>query len=85
MVKEVYATFAPAPLTERFRPSQQSGWPRLFLAGDWTTTGWPSTMEGAARSGYFAAEAVTKAAGNARSFLVPDLAPSGLMRLFAKE
>ena len=35
----------------------------LFLAGDWTRSGWPATMEGAVRSGYLAAEAVAEAAG----------------------
>ncbi len=55
---------------------------RLFLAGDWTATGWPSTMEGAVRSGYGAAEAVTNAASDTNRFLVPDLPAKGLMRLF---
>jgi uncharacterized protein with NAD-binding domain and iron-sulfur cluster len=41
----------------------------VFLAGDWTDTGWPATMEGAVRSGYRAAEAVARAAGVAASFL----------------
>jgi uncharacterized protein with NAD-binding domain and iron-sulfur cluster len=54
----------------------------LFLAGDWTATGWPSTMEGAVRSGYGAAEAMAAATGRAQKFLVPDLAATGLMRLF---
>ena len=39
----------------------------IFLAGDWTRSGWPATMEGAVRSGYIAAEAVT-----GRKFLLPD-------------
>ena len=46
----------------------------LFLAGDWTNSGWPATMEGAVRSGYLAAEAVTAAAGAARKFIKPDIA-----------
>jgi zeta-carotene desaturase len=41
------------------------------LAGDWTRSGWPATMEGAVRSGYLAAEAVT---ANRSRFLIPDLA-----------
>jgi zeta-carotene desaturase len=52
----------------------------LFLAGDWIATGWPSTMESAARSGHLAAEALSRAGGEAQPFLVPDLGPKGLMR-----
>jgi zeta-carotene desaturase len=82
VVKEVHATFAPAPMSERFRLAPQSPWPRLFLSGDWTATGWPATMEGAVRAGYITAGALAAAAGDARRFLVADLAPQGLMRLF---
>jgi zeta-carotene desaturase len=82
VVKEVHATFSPTPGSDAFRPSHVSPWPRLFLAGDWTATGWPSTMEGAVRSGYGAAEALTNSASNANRFLVPDLPAKGLMRLF---
>jgi squalene-associated FAD-dependent desaturase len=77
VIKEIHATFAPMPGVDAFRPSNHSPWPRLFLAGDWTVTGWPSTMEGAVRSGYGAAEALS-----GRKFKVADLAPKGLMRLF---
>ncbi len=82
VVKEVHATFAPAPLSDEFRLTPTSPWPRLFFSGDWTATGWPSTMEGAVRAGYLTAEAISAAAGNARHFAVPDLEPQGLMRLF---
>jgi zeta-carotene desaturase len=82
VIKEVHATFAPAPLSDEFRLPPASPWPRLFLSGDWTATGWPATMEGAVRAGYLTAEALSSAAGDARSFLVPDLKPRGLMRLF---
>jgi len=82
VVKEVHATYSAKPLSDRDRPTSETVWPRVFLAGDWTTTGWPATMEGAIRSGYLAAEAVMKAAGSFRKVLVPDLAPRGLMRLF---
>jgi zeta-carotene desaturase len=54
----------------------------VFLAGDWIATGWPATMEGAVRSGYLAAESLTRSAGNARTFIVPDLPATGLMKLF---
>jgi zeta-carotene desaturase len=68
------ATFSAAPDTEALRPPAQSATPNVFLAGDWTRTGWPATMEGAVRSGYIAAEAVAKAAGRAERFLLPDIA-----------
>jgi squalene-associated FAD-dependent desaturase len=77
VIKEVHATFSPTPGGDAFRPSHNSPWPRLFLAGDWTATGWPSTMEGAVRSGYGAAEALS-----GHKFQVPDLEAKGLMRLF---
>jgi squalene-associated FAD-dependent desaturase len=83
VIKEVHATYSPRPGIDAHRPTAASAWPRVFLAGDWTATAWPATMEGAVRSGYLAAEALTRAAGiHDEKFLVPDLPPSGLMRLF---
>lgn len=82
ILKEARATFSLVPGGEKERPTAETPWPGVFLAGDWTATGWPATMEGAARSGYRAAEAVAAAAGRQRSFLRPDIAPSGWMRLF---
>ncbi|HKF25190.1 MAG TPA: hydroxysqualene dehydroxylase HpnE, partial [Candidatus Acidoferrum sp.] len=82
VIKEASATFSPEPGVDRWRPAQQTATPRLVLAGDWTATGWPATMEGAVRSGYLAAEAVLRSVGSAQSFLVPDLPASGLSRLF---
>lgn len=82
VIKEVHATFSPVPGSDAYRPSHSSPWPRLFLAGDWTATGWPSTMEGAVRSGYGAAEVLATSTGNRQSFLVPDLPARGFMRLF---
>ncbi|HTX77290.1 MAG TPA: hydroxysqualene dehydroxylase HpnE [Terracidiphilus sp.] len=83
LVKEVRATFGVPPGIDADRPAaSQSPWPNVFLAGDWTATGWPSTMESAARSGHLAAEAVCAEAGEARKFLAPDLKPRGLMRFF---
>ena len=73
VVKEQRATFSAAPETESLRPTPESGLPRYFLAGDWTRTGWPATMEGAVRSGYLAAEGVAQAAGKPSRFLLPDL------------
>jgi zeta-carotene desaturase len=63
VVKEQRATFSAAPETESLRPGTESSIPNLYLAGDWTRSGWPATMEGAVRSGYLAAEAVGKTAG----------------------
>jgi zeta-carotene desaturase len=83
VIKEVHATYSPRPGIDQYRPEPETAWPRVFLAGDWTATGWPATMEGAVRSGYLAAEALARfAGGKSASFLVPDLAPSGLMKLF---
>jgi len=74
VIKEMRATFSAAPDTEALRPAAQTAVPNLFLAGDWTRTGWPATMESAVRSGYIAAEEVAKAAGKPDRFLLPDLA-----------
>jgi zeta-carotene desaturase len=83
LVKEVRATFGVPPGIDAARPTAISPWPNCFLAGDWTATGWPSTMESAARSGHLAAEALCRAAGAPRVFLDADLRPRGLMRLLA--
>lgn len=81
VVKEVRATYSIVPGLDAVRPGAESGWPGLFLAGDWTATDWPSTMESAARSGYLAAEAMTRTLGEAKRYLVPDLPRRGLMRM----
>ena len=80
LVKEVRATFGVPPGIDDSRPKSISPWPHCFLAGDWTATGWPSTMESAARSGHLAAEALCLAMGEVRTFLDQDLKPEGLMR-----
>jgi zeta-carotene desaturase len=82
LIKEVRATFGVPPGIDAARPSSISPWPNCFLAGDWTATGWPSTMESAARSGHLAAEAICQVIGEPRSFLDADLKPTGLMRWF---
>jgi zeta-carotene desaturase len=74
VVKEIRATFSAGPGLEQLRPSSETRFPNFFLAGDWTRSGWPATMEGAVRSGYIAAEAVCRAAGKPASFLLPDIA-----------
>jgi len=81
VIKEVHATYSALPGSDAYRPPTVTDWPRLFLAGDWTRTGWPATMEGAVRSGYLAAEAVVRAAGKTAGFVVADLPAKGLMRL----
>lgn len=55
IVKEKRATFAATPAQEARRPGAVTSWPNLFLAGDWTNTGLPATIEGSIRSGYNAA------------------------------
>jgi zeta-carotene desaturase len=83
VIKEIHATYSPKPGIEWNRPQPQTVWPRVFLAGDWTATGWPATMEGAVRSGYMAAQSVARVAGKRdAAFLVADLPPTGFMRLF---
>jgi zeta-carotene desaturase len=82
VIKEAAATFSPEPGVDRWRPAQATSVPRLFLAGDWTATGWPATMEGAVRSGYLAAEAVFRSAGTPRQFLQPDLSPDGFIAMW---
>lgn len=73
MATEQAAVFSVRPGIERLRPPQQSSVANLALAGDWTRTGWPSTMEGAVRSGYLAAEAILRSFGRQERLLVPDL------------
>jgi squalene-associated FAD-dependent desaturase len=55
VVKEKRATFAATPLQLLRRPGPSTRWTNLVLAGDWTATGWPATIEGAIRSGFAAA------------------------------
>lgn len=51
VTRERHATFRPAPGSARLRPTARTALPGLYLAGAWTATGWPATMEGAVRSG----------------------------------
>jgi squalene-associated FAD-dependent desaturase len=83
VIKEIMATFSPQPGVDRYRPEQKIGVQNLFLAGDWTRTGWPSTMEGAVRSGYLAAEAALAGFGRPQTCLQPDLPFEGFSRLRA--
>jgi zeta-carotene desaturase len=76
LIKEVRATFGVAPGIDTARPQSVSPWPQFFLAGDWIQTGWPSTMESAARSGHMAADAIV----GGGKFLAPEMKPRGIMR-----
>jgi squalene-associated FAD-dependent desaturase len=78
LVTEHRAVFSATPGIDRLRPTQQSPVPNLQLAGDWTATGWPATMEGAVRSGFLAAENVLARRGRAQRLLQPDL-PVGFL------
>jgi squalene-associated FAD-dependent desaturase len=80
VIKEIYATYSILPGLDKYRPEAKTPWLRIFLAGDWTATGWPATMEGAVRSGYLAAEAVTTSTGVPQKFLTADLPSKGFMR-----
>jgi zeta-carotene desaturase len=80
VIKEVRATFCVTPGLDAYRLAATTGWPGMFLAGDWTRTSWPSTMEGAVRSGLLAAEALTQQAGQPQTFLQPEIAPEGFMK-----
>ncbi len=84
LTKEVRATFGVPPGIDDARPGAKSPWPQLFLAGDWVRTGWPSTMESAARSGHLAADAICAVSGRTKTFLEPDLKPRGLMRFVGR-
>jgi zeta-carotene desaturase len=77
ILKEARATFSVLPGMDAVRPGQRTGWAGLYLAGDWTATGWPSTMEGAARSGRLAAGEIV---GQRQRFLAPELPATGLMQ-----
>ena len=80
-VTEHRAVFSPLPGVDALRPKQQSPVPNLQLAGDWTQTGWPATMEGAVRSGYLAAENVLQRLGKTELVIQPDLKIGLLTRL----
>ena len=80
VVTQPAAVFALRPGVERLRPAQQTPLENLFLAGDWTATGWPATMEGAVRSGRLAAEAILRSLGRPRRLVSPDLPRGPLAR-----
>jgi squalene-associated FAD-dependent desaturase len=81
MITEQRAVFSVRRGIDQLRPAQRTSVPNLMLAGDWTRTGWPATMEGAVRSGYMAAEAVLERCGKPASVVVPDVRVSWLSAL----
>jgi squalene-associated FAD-dependent desaturase len=73
LITEHRAALSMLPGVESLRPVQRTSIPGLYLAGDYTRTGWPSTMEGAVRSGYLAAEAILADTGHDAQVVRPDL------------
>jgi len=80
IVTQREAVFSVRPGVEQLRPSQKTAIDNIFLAGDWTQTGWPATMEGAVQSGYLAGEALLKSIGEEERILVADLPRGWLAR-----
>ncbi|WP_428951002.1 hydroxysqualene dehydroxylase HpnE [Streptomyces sp. cg35] len=74
VTRERTATFAPAPGVGALRPTARTNAPGLYLAGAWTATGWPATMESAVRSGTSAADAALAALGRPRGHLFREAA-----------
>jgi uncharacterized protein with NAD-binding domain and iron-sulfur cluster len=85
VVTEQSAVFSVQPGLEKIRPAQEITVPGLLVAGDWTSTGWPATMEGAVRSGYVAAETILQSLGRPQRILVPDLPRGMLARLLIRD
>src|SRR6185437_14747285 len=77
VTREKRATFRQVPGTAKLRPKAATGLPGLVLAGSWTDTGWPDTMEGAVRSGLNAVIALHNAlTRTAPSAIVNDIVNS---------
>ena len=85
VIKERKATFSARPGVDRLRPPTQGKVENLLLAGDWTATGWPATMEGAVRSGYRAAQAALDTLGHPAEhpLLIPDAQPGPIYRMLS--
>jgi uncharacterized protein with NAD-binding domain and iron-sulfur cluster len=75
VTREKRATFRGVPGTAKLRPKAATGLPGLVLAGSWTDTGWPDTMEGAVRSGLNAVIALQESstAGAVKDFEVTEV------------
>ncbi|MEU6018500.1 hydroxysqualene dehydroxylase HpnE [Streptomyces sp. NPDC047515] len=74
VTRERTATFAPAPGVGRLRPGARTRVPGLSLAGAWTATGWPATMEGAVRSGFSAADVALRTLGRSHEHPLQEAA-----------
>ena len=84
VIKEKRATFVPRPGIDAIRPQPTGTINNFFLAGDWTQTRWPATMEGAVRSGYAAAHAaIAHIGGDDRPMTVGELKPGTLYRVLS--
>ena len=84
VVRERRAASSPRPGGKRYRPYPSGDIANLFVAGDWASTGWPTSREGAVRSGYRAASALHEyltegdPVKNVNKLLIPDVKPSAL-------
>jgi hydroxysqualene dehydroxylase len=74
------ATFRASPNARSWRPAARTRIPGLVLAGAWTDTGWPATMEGAVRSGHAAASETMAALSQARNTSPHEMESAGVMR-----
>ncbi len=81
IITERNAVFSVTPEAARSRPGAQTSVANLFLAGDWTRSGWPATMEGAVLSGYQAASVLLERLGRRVPLPVSGLKPSWLARM----
>jgi squalene-associated FAD-dependent desaturase len=84
VIRENAATFAPEPDCDHWRPSQRTSIRNFFVAGDWTRTGWPATMESAVRSGYQAAEIILQLEGRTTHLIQPELPMGRFMRILIR-
>ena len=83
MITDQEAVFSVRPGLSR--PPQRTIVRGLFLAGDWTDTGWPATMEGAVRSGYLAAEGLLQSLGRPQRIVPPELPRGIVARLLIRD
>lgn len=85
VVTERAATYGVHPGVDEWRPAQQTPVGNLWLAGDYTQTGWPATMEGAVRSGYLAAEALLAQLGRPVRLTQPPLPICPITKLLLRQ
>jgi uncharacterized protein with NAD-binding domain and iron-sulfur cluster len=85
VIKQPHATIALQPGSQQWRSGPQSPIQNIFLAGDWTNTGWPATMESAVRSGHLVSECILSQCGQSVKLLQPDLKSDGLSKWLIKD